>query len=344
MRFAFITVGDPRRLTGGYLYHARVFAGLRARGIDIVELIGGPADPAQQRAHAATFSATFDPRDFDVVVVDALACPLVADWLDQWRAVRPLVGMVHELPSVAGTAGVDPAWEAPLLRADRLITVSAHGQAILHYRGAPAERIRIVTPGYDRLPPPAAPPATRGPLRALCVAQWIPRKGIHDLIAAWTARPRPAAVLDLIGETAADPQYTAGVRAAIARAPKGAIRVHGAVSDAELERAYQTSAFFVLPSRYEGYGMVFAEALAYGLPVVACAVSPVKELVGAAGLFAPPADPAALATVLDRILSDAVLRAELAQAATERVAALPSWKDATVGFLDVLQDALARSI
>ncbi len=102
-------------------------------------------------------------------------------------------------------------------------------------------------------------------VRALCVAQWIPRKGILTLVEAWKLHERPGAVLELVGETGADRDYEMRVRAAIDAAPQDSIVVSGCVDDAALGRAYASADLFVLPSRYEGYGIVYAEALARGL-------------------------------------------------------------------------------
>jgi glycosyltransferase involved in cell wall biosynthesis len=373
MRVAFITVGDTRRLTGGYLYHARVFAGLRARGIDLVEISASDADPASQQAHTAAFSAAFDPRLFDVVVVDALACAICSAWLDGWRALRPLVAMVHELPSVAG--GSNATFEAPLLRADRLIAVSRHGQAILEARGVRPECIRIVSPGFDRLRTTAGR-EVRGPgsarqgdretrgqadkgkrraigyrlsaigcahlSRVLCVAQWIERKGILDLVQAWATLKRSDAVLELIGELHADPAYTAAVRAAIAAAPwRARFVVRGAVPDTLLHQAYAQAELFALASRYEGYGMAFAEALAYGLPVVAYRVEPVPDLIGDAGVFVHAGATWALAGALGHLLDHPAERARLQSAALIRADELPTWEEAVRGFQRVLEEAVA---
>jgi glycosyltransferase involved in cell wall biosynthesis len=352
LRVAFVTVGDTARMTGGYLYNTRVLAGLRQSGVEVAELVAGGASPDEQMASAPRVGSTLNLTSFDAIVVDALASIVVAPHLDRWRASRPVVALVHELPSVAGVrseAGKTPgqrAYEEPLLRADRLVAVSEHGRSLLEARGVPPERIGVVPPGFDRLTLAEETPAVRsaGPVRALCVAQWIPRKGLLTLIEAWSRSPRPDAVLELLGETDADPTYAASVRDAIG-ASGASILVSGPVDDGALAAAYAAADFFVLPSRYEGYGMVFAEALSFGLPVVACEVGPVPDLAGReAALLVPPDDATALADALDLLLGDPGLRDRMSTAALRRAALLPRWRDTVAGFDEVLQNAVSRGI
>ena len=342
MRVAFVTVGDTDRLTGGYLYNARVLSALRERGVEVEEINPCGASPEEQKEAVSRLGSRFDYSAFDVVVVDVLARVVCSPHLDRWRTVRPVVAMVHELPSVAASqveAGKERGYEEPLLRSDRLIAVSAHGESILRDRGVPAGRIRVVQPGFDRLPKENRAEGTDQTVRALCVAQWIPRKGILDLVRAWTLRERPGAALELVGETDVDPGYAASVRAAIAGS---AITVSGPVDDAELGAAYAAADLFVLPSRYEGYGVVYAEALAQGLPVIACDVGPVPELVGEdAAILVPPKDVEALSGALDLLLRDASLRDRMSAAARRRARELPRWEDTAEGFLGVIREVAA---
>jgi glycosyltransferase involved in cell wall biosynthesis len=341
LRVAFVTVGKTSRKTGGYLYNARVMTGLRGRGIEVEEVVACGASPGEQRAAAPRFGSVFDPSAFGVIVVDALARIVTAPHLDRWRTIRPVVALVHELPGVAGgKPDQERDYEAPLLRADRFVVVSAYGRSELLGRGVPAGRIRVVPPGFDGLAAPQTPPKSRGPLRALCVAQWIPRKGILTLVEAWTLRERPGAVLELVGETDADPGYAARIRAAVQQAPPGSVVVSGRVDDAGLGAAYASADLFVLPSRYEGYGIVYAEALACGLPVIACNVGPLPELVGkeAAVLIAPD-NAGELSAALDLLLGDPALRARMSAAAIRRASGLPRWEDAIAGFEAILRDA-----
>ena len=301
------------------------------------------ATPEEQNA-ASGADPLHDHREYDVIVVDALARIVVSAHLDGWRADRPVVALIHELQSVAGP-GKDTqqerSYEQPLLRADALITVSGYGAGILRSRGVPAERIRVVHPGSDAHEPGVETSTTRdasGP-RVLCVAQWIPRKGILELARAWGMIRSEGAVLEFIGETDADPDYSARVRETIG--DDASVVISGPVGDDEVRSAYGRADVFALPSRYEGYGVVYAEALRFGLPIVACDVGPVPELVGTeAALLVPPRDPASLAEALERVIGDPTLRARMSGAARRRAAGLPRRRDTVEGFHEVLQETV----
>ncbi|MBA2533518.1 MAG: glycosyltransferase family 4 protein [Rubrobacter sp.] len=341
MRIAFLTVGDTGRKTGGYLYNARLISGLRERDFEVEKIVACGVSPGEQRTAASRLGSAFDPSRYDAIVVDALARIVVYPHLDLWRASRPVVALVHELPSVAnGGHDRGRGYEEPLLHANRLVAVSGHGRDVLRNRGVETWRIHVVPPGFDGV--------TRGErsrlqddlVRVLCVAQWVPRKAILTLVEAWTLSERPGAVLELIGETDADPEYGIRVRAAIDTAKRGSIIVSGRVDDATLGDAYASADIFVLPSRYEGYGIVYAEALASGLPVVACDVGPVPELVGRkAAVLVPVNDRDALSTALDLLLGDPTLRARMSEAASRRASHLPRWQDTVTGFENALRVA-----
>jgi glycosyltransferase involved in cell wall biosynthesis len=338
-------VGDSSRKTGGYLYNRRVISGLRKRGFEIEEVVAGGASPEEQRTADPRFGSTFDPSKFGAIVVDALARIVIAPHLNSWLASRPVVALVHELPGVAsggygsGTVARERDFEEPLLRADRLVAVSEHGRKVLLGRGVAPGRIHLVPPGFDGIPVGDGSQVARGgPVRALCVAQWIERKGILTLVEAWMLRERKDAVLELIGETDADPDYALLVRDAIEAAPRGSIVVSGCVDDASLGASYAAADLFVLPSRYEGYGIVYAEALAFGLPIIACDAGPVPELVGRqAAVLVRTDDKEALSAALDLLLGDSALRLRMSAAASRRASSLPRWEHTVAGFEQVLR-------
>jgi glycosyltransferase involved in cell wall biosynthesis len=211
--------------------------------------------------------------------------------------------------------------------------------------------ITVVSPGCDLHGAPARsgpirPAAELGrPLRLLCVAHWTPRKGILELLAALERVSAPVE-LALVGDPARDPTYAAQVHSALARpALTGRVSVHGRVSSARLAAHYAAADAFVLSSSHEGYGIVLAEAIAAGLPIVATRVGAVPEVVrdGQETELVPFGDLAALAKALQRLAGDSTERARRAAWAQQRSASLPTWDQTGAAFEATLWSAVAAS-
>lgn len=92
----------------------------------------------------------------------------------------------------------------------------------------------------------------------------------------------------------------------------------GRVSDEELPHYYAAGNVFVLPTLYEGFGIVFAEAMAAGLPVVSTNTSAIPDVVGDAGILFPPKNVSELTRVLEKIYSDKSLYDDLKNKALQR--------------------------
>jgi glycosyltransferase involved in cell wall biosynthesis len=119
----------------------------------------------------------------------------------------------------------------------------------------------------------------------------------------------------------------------------------GRVPHDVLEDLYRRAAIFVLPSRSEGFGVVVAEAMAFGKPVVASRVGGPAELVddGATGILVPPRSPDLVRAALHRLLADPELRRRMGSAGRERIRTLAGWDRVTDLTLSTYQDALRRS-
>jgi glycosyltransferase involved in cell wall biosynthesis len=102
----------------------------------------------------------------------------------------------------------------------------------------------------------------------------------------------------------------------------------GTLDRAEIVDAYRTAAAVVLPTHYDSFPTVLAEAMACGRPVVSTTVGDVPVLVtnNVNGLLVPPGDIRQLASAVERVLSDEALASELGAAARERVVTGLSWK------------------
>lgn len=146
-------------------------------------------------------------------------------------------------------------------------------------------------------------------------------KGVDTLLRVW---PRvldevPSATLTVVGDGDARAQLEGLVNhSGIA----GAIRFVGRISEDELNDMYRHAVLFALPGRCrmeepiegEGFGLVFVEAAAAGLPVVAGRAGGVTEVVldGATGLLVDPEDDNDITAAIVRLLTDSALRDRLA--------------------------------
>jgi glycosyltransferase involved in cell wall biosynthesis len=278
--------------------------------------------------------------DGALVLVDGLAYGAMPEIAAAERDRLRLVALVHHpLALETGLSAVEVerlrASEREALAHARLVvtTSPATARALRAGFGVPAERLVAVPPGVDR--PRAGDPPSGTPV-ILCVATITPRKG-HDVLVealagladrSWTCR--------LVGDPTRAPETAARLRRQIAAAGLEArITLTGIVPDIAAE--YAGASIFALASRFEGYGMVFAEALAQGLPIVACAVGAVPDVVPPqAGLLVPPDDPAAFAAALGRFLDDAALRRRYAEGARIAGESLPGWNEAAASLARAL--------
>lgn len=181
------------------------------------------------------------------------------------------------------------------------------------------------------------PPAPR-PLRLLCVASLTPRKG-HDLLLRALAGLRDYAWhLDCIGSHDLDPAWAKSLLGWREEwGLGGRVTFRGPLPAEDLGRHYAAADLFVLPSRFEGYGMVCAEALAHGLPILATRAGALEDTVPAeAGLLVPPEDARALAGALRRLFADPALRQRLTRGAWAAGLRLPTWEQSSAAFAAAL--------
>ena len=344
LRISLVTLGSPEQLTGGYLYHRRV-ADLAPRHGATVDFVSVPAAPFPLPA-LVTRRTLREALRADVTVVDSIAAALLAPSLAAGPTGLPLVGMLHQPPGGIDHGAVRATLQARLDRATyrrcrRLLVASAPLARAVADVGPPVE---VIPPGADVAPPPEGPPPDlrRGHgVAIVAVGNWVPRKGIVELLDAFASLPASAAVLHLVGRTDADRRYAAAVWARLAsQGLADRVVVHGPVSRAEVAALYAGADVFALPSSVEPYGTVYGEALAAGLPLVGWRAGNLPHLIddGTEGLLAEPGDLGALAAALRRLAQDEAVRRRLTDAARRRGARLPSWEDTAGRFFSALRD------
>ena len=109
-----------------------------------------------------------------------------------------------------------------------------------------------------------------------------------------------------------------------------------------LRRRYALASIFALPSTRESYGMAVADALGYGLPVVACDIPATREVTGGAAVLVPVGDAGAFRDALHDLAGNERRRVELGRKARARARRLPTWIEMEVGILDAVEGLLRR--
>ncbi len=223
------------------------------------------------------------------------------------------IGRVHE------------KWERRLVRgADAVVTHSeGHRTRIGREFDLDPAAIPVIPHGIP-LPAITTRRAENGTVRLLYVGRLETRKGADLLLAALdlALADRPGASAVLVGSDSGD-AWRSRWRNDTPPGLRERVVFAGAVDDDTLAAHYRAADLFVAPSRYESFGLMFAEAMAWGLPVVALRAPGALDLVvdGETGLLTPPEDVPALAAALTRLLDDPALRLRLGAAARERAVA-----------------------
>jgi glycosyltransferase involved in cell wall biosynthesis len=216
-----------------------------------------------------------------------------------------------------------------------IVTSEATARTVAADFGVKASAITVIKPGTDRV---SLSSGSNGPLALLAVGSLVPRKGYDLLLEALSQLTDLPWRLTIAGSVR-DEATAARISADIAKY-KLADRIHvaGAVSDVELAGFYRTADVFVLASRFEGYGMVYSEAVAYGLPVVGTTAGAIAEAVPeGAGLLVPPEDVPALTTALRAMIGDETVRRRHAETARRVASQLPTWDDAAARFARTIE-------
>jgi glycosyltransferase involved in cell wall biosynthesis len=222
-----------------------------------------------------------------------------------------------------------------LAQSDAVICVSESTRRdLLHYY--PADRRRIVTVLSGVAPPVAAPAAEAPdglpPRYLLFVSTIEPRKNLGVLLDAFEALKARGAyngALVVVGKVGWKAESI------VARLRRPGVHHLDYLEPGQLAAVYARAELFVFPSIYEGFGFPLLEAMALGVPTIAARSSSLPEVGANATLYFEPADATSLATLIERVTSDAPLRTELIARGRTRVAEL-RWDRAAEKTLEVL--------
>jgi len=352
---ALLTVGDPDRVTGGYLFHRRLAERASRHGAELT-FVSIPAVPLPWAiATGPVWLRAPAMRTADVLVLDSLAAGAAAPWLS--HVAVPILGMLHQLPGGMDANSFVRSFRAPFdrraYRMCRLLMVASEWLAEqLAAAAVPPSKLRVVAPGKDLdaegdKGEVDVQPSERTRLRngriicALTVANWLPRKGILELLEAVARLPDEVVTLHLVGDTATRGSYARRVRERVEQPDlRDRVVVHGLIRPAAVERMYQLADAFVLPSFEEPYGTVWGEAMAAGLPVVGWRAGNLPFLAdhGTDGMLVDVGDVPALSAAIEQIARDPGLRTRMGRAAGQRAAARPTWDETAARFFGIIEE------
>jgi glycosyltransferase involved in cell wall biosynthesis len=346
MRVALVLYGALDFISGGFLYDRMLVEYLRRQG-DEVEIVSLPWRP-----YAGGLLDNFSPGlkrrlstiRADVLLQDELAHPSLF-WLNRQLSGQgrpPMVAIVHHLRC----SEARPAWQNRLYRlVERRYLASVNAfifnsrttqrsvktlvrrekPSVLAHPGANRFALRLTRKDL------AARAYEPGPLRLLFLGNVIPRKGLHTLLEALGFLPREAWRLTVVGSLTGDAAYVRQIRGQIAGASlNGQIEFTGPLDEEDLAFHLARNQVLAVPSSYEGFGIVYLEGMAFGLPALATTAGGAVEIItaGRDGFLTPPGDAKSLAGHLRTLMDNRDKLLAMSLAAQDRFAAHPTWEDA----------------
>ena len=276
-------------------------------------------------------------RKYDIVLEDGWAhptlllfnivCPLFAGVRRvivvhqvRWREMNPLVRFVCRV-----------AERQMLGSAQLIVAVSRFVRSEVEHLVGRSESIVVAPPGSAPLSNTArdATKIEGAPIRLLFVGNCVRLKGIDHLIEAVGLLRDLSLRLDVVGDINFDQRYYQELLGQV-RALRLSDRVtfHGVLSHGDLGASYSRADIFSFPSLYEGFGIVLAEAMHAGLPIVATRTGPANEILreGENSLIVPIADSTAFAGAIRTLADNGAMRETFGRRSRELAGSLPTWE------------------
>ena len=332
MKIGLVIYGSLDTLSGGYLYDRKLVDFLRAHG-DTVEVI---SLPWRNYATHLTDNLTFRlPPDFDILIQDELNHPsLLAANLEPHP--YPVVSLVHHLRC----SELRPNWQNVFYRlveqqylrgVDGFIFNSQTTKGVVSGLVPPKPSV-VAYPPTDRFGARVTEEeiierAVAPELRILFLGNVMFRKGLHTLIDAVRGLKSKVRV-DVIGSLTTEPGYAQAMRdKAAVHGLSSTVHFHGPLDNEPLIEKLKAAHVLVVPSSYEGFGIVYLEGMGFGLPAIGTTAGAAGEVIreGETGYLIPPGDSVALAERLSALASQRGLLVRLSHNALRRFRAQPTW-------------------
>ncbi len=342
MRVGLVIYGDIEFPSGGFLYDRMLVAALRRAG-DVVDVISLPWE-SYGRCLAHSFSSTVRARlrgwQGDLLLQDELVHPslfLLNRVLKRTRAV-PVVSIVHHLRTSEKPRGLGLVSRIERSYLRTVDTFVFNGevtrQSVRALRGDASPGM-VAPPGGDRLgsgiteAESDARAAEGKPLRVLFIGNLIPRKGLLTLLRAMAMGARTDWRLTVAGSRTVDPAHVRQVDNLVMERGLGErVCMKDHLDDGELAAELRAAHVLAVPSAYEGFGIVYLEAMGFGVVPIGSTEGGASEVIedGRSGFLVRPGDTAALAAVIERLCANRELLRSCARGALRRFGQFPGWE------------------
>lgn len=354
MKIALLIYGTLDTMSGGYLYDRVMVDYLRKQGetVDVISV------PSEESAFTQDWRKRFCEtiRGYDIMIQDELCHPTLAPLnsiICQNNPDMLVIALVHHLKMDEAHS----VWRRLLVRREEtryLASVDGYifnSETTKRSVGNGRKPSVVAYPAGDRFPMikpiklikprPTRPDA---PLRLLYVGNVIKRKGLHTIIAALSQLKVPV-LLRVIGDATVDPRYAETVRHSAEHLSfYDTVQWFGKVDDDALAEQLAWADVLVMPSQYEGFGIVYLEAMGCGVLPIGSTAGAAHEIItdGVSGYLVDPENPTQLAQKLSLVARNRGLLAEMQAAAQARFAEFPTW-DESMGKIYAFLQSLCES-
>jgi glycosyltransferase involved in cell wall biosynthesis len=332
MKIALLIYGSLDTLSGGYLYDRKLVEYLRAQG-DTVEIISLPW--RNYGAHLLDNLTFRLPRGFDILIQDELNHPSLLA-ANRGKHPYPIVSLMHHLRC----SELRPRWQNWLYRiiekqylqsVDGFIFNSQTTRGVVNGLMVNEKPSLVAYPPTDRFgvgitEEEIEARAQSGPLRILFLGNLIERKGLHTLLDALCNLQPATFQLEIVGSLTTAPAYAAEMQKK-ASGLSSFVHFHGALDNVALTEKLKAAHLLVVPSSYEGFGIVYLEGMGFGLPAIGTTAGAAPEIIadGKTGYLITPNDAPTLAARLQNLTADRALLARLSKNALARYQQQPTW-------------------
>ena len=341
MKIGLIIYGSIDTLSGGYMYDRMMVEYLRAQG-DTVEIISLP-----WRNYAAHLTDNFSfklPPNLDILIQDELNHPSLFG-ANRGGHPYPIISLVHHLRC----SELRPKWQNNLYRVVEKKYLQSVDGFIFNSKttkGVVNSLIRSSKPDVVAYPPTdrfrdaisegeIEERRKKKELHILFLGNVMRRKGLHTLLeAARLSTLRQAQDnafdlrLDIVGSLTSEPEYANQVQGFIAQNHLSSfVFLHGSLNNQPLINKLKNAHVLVVPSSYEGFGIVYLEGMGFGLPAIGTTAGAAGEVIrdGVDGFLIQPGDAHSLATKLQIMNERRDVLVQMSLAARTRYLAQPKW-------------------